>query len=82
MNPTVNSEEIYNQLKDIKPVIPQSTSKEEYGWLPFQNLNVDRHFHRKKNDISVFSDAKFKGGVFHLSSLDLPRRPNTSEKFL
>lgn len=78
----VDPDEIYDKIKDIKPNFPVPTSKEEHGWAPFQNMRVDRHFHRKKNDISVFSDAKFKGGVFHLSSLDLPRRPNTSEKFL
>lgn len=78
----INPEEIYNQIKDLKPQFTVPTSKEEHGWGPFENMTVDRHYHRKKNDISVYSDATFKGGVFNLSSLDLPRRPNTSEKFL
>jgi hypothetical protein len=78
----VKTDELYKTLYNLKPDFPTSTSREEHGWAPFLDLKVDRHHHRKKNDISIFSDAVFKGGVFLLSSLDLPMRPNTSEKFI
>jgi len=55
----INTQDLYAQLSNLRPGIPSSTTKEEHGWTPFQNMQVDRHHHRKKNDISEYSDALF-----------------------
>ena len=90
---SINAEELLKQLEKFKPDFTVPTSKDEiykgissernesHSWQPFKGMRVDTFHFRKKNDISVFSDAKFRGGVFNLSALDTPGRPKSSQKF-
>ena len=71
-----------NDLKDEANKAYQSESSETHTWEPFKGLRVDTYHFRKKNDISIFSDAKFRGGVFNLSTLDVPVDQKASESFM
>ena len=50
--------------REINKEIYLTTSREDYWLQPLENSSLEQGYQRKKNEFSVFVDAKFRNGVF------------------